>query len=449
MTWYRPPSPLLRRPLADLCLVAWTTSIPPHQVLARPSAVTAARCCFSSTPRCVGRYHASAGYPSRYPSRPPCWSAAGASRRRNPYGPCLNLVETSGLEPPTPCVQSRCSSQLSYVPRPVAPSQDVTRIPGPASPLCPVGRPPARGVTGAIDHVGAACPCERATMCTWSAALIAKRPCQSGPAVARSAVPAWKRPCRSPRPRRHPTSPGHCRLPPARTRSTTAGPRAGSLPPSSRPPRLSRVWPWPAVGRPSEPGRAQRSSRPGPALRSFTLIYAGQARGGGRAPRWPADLAFRCAPKRGHRSEPLHGVAFVRRALTYLLTPPIRRATPPAGRRRRAISHGVSGHEEGRRRSAAMANSRPPRLVYQSRARPARRSPPSGSFLLVTSRWGNSSPSVPMAFCAAGRPDPAIEPTWDQSLATPPVSLRVGRLPAWPGSHPPTAVPRTENARSM
>ena len=26
-------------------------------------------------------------------------------------------VETSGLEPPTPCVQSRCSSQLSYVPR--------------------------------------------------------------------------------------------------------------------------------------------------------------------------------------------------------------------------------------------------------------------------------------------------------------------------------------------
>ena len=25
-------------------------------------------------------------------------------------------VETSGLEPPTPCLQSRCSSQLSYVP---------------------------------------------------------------------------------------------------------------------------------------------------------------------------------------------------------------------------------------------------------------------------------------------------------------------------------------------
>ena len=25
-------------------------------------------------------------------------------------------METSGLEPPTPCLQSRCSSQLSYVP---------------------------------------------------------------------------------------------------------------------------------------------------------------------------------------------------------------------------------------------------------------------------------------------------------------------------------------------
>ena len=27
-----------------------------------------------------------------------------------------NLVETQGLEPWTPCLQSRCSSQLSYVP---------------------------------------------------------------------------------------------------------------------------------------------------------------------------------------------------------------------------------------------------------------------------------------------------------------------------------------------
>ncbi len=28
-----------------------------------------------------------------------------------------SLVETMGLEPTTPCLQSRCSSQLSYVPR--------------------------------------------------------------------------------------------------------------------------------------------------------------------------------------------------------------------------------------------------------------------------------------------------------------------------------------------
>ncbi len=27
-----------------------------------------------------------------------------------------DLVETMGLEPTTPCLQSRCSSQLSYVP---------------------------------------------------------------------------------------------------------------------------------------------------------------------------------------------------------------------------------------------------------------------------------------------------------------------------------------------
>ena len=28
------------------------------------------------------------------------------------------VVETRGLEPPTPCLQSRCSSRLSYVPWP-------------------------------------------------------------------------------------------------------------------------------------------------------------------------------------------------------------------------------------------------------------------------------------------------------------------------------------------
>ena len=35
-------------------------------------------------------------------------SALGAVRNR--------MVETMGLEPTTPCLQSRCSSQLSYVP---------------------------------------------------------------------------------------------------------------------------------------------------------------------------------------------------------------------------------------------------------------------------------------------------------------------------------------------
>ena len=28
-----------------------------------------------------------------------------------------SVVEAGGLEPPTPCLQSRCSSQLSYAPR--------------------------------------------------------------------------------------------------------------------------------------------------------------------------------------------------------------------------------------------------------------------------------------------------------------------------------------------
>ena len=33
-----------------------------------------------------------------------------------------DLVETMGIEPTTPCLQSRCSSQLSYVPVVGAPS---------------------------------------------------------------------------------------------------------------------------------------------------------------------------------------------------------------------------------------------------------------------------------------------------------------------------------------
>src|SRR5579875_3211720 len=33
-----------------------------------------------------------------------------------PHNPKSEVVETMGLEPTTPCLQSRCSSQLSYVP---------------------------------------------------------------------------------------------------------------------------------------------------------------------------------------------------------------------------------------------------------------------------------------------------------------------------------------------
>ena len=34
------------------------------------------------------------------------------------------VVETMGLEPTTPCLQSRCSSQLSYVPWPATSAQN-------------------------------------------------------------------------------------------------------------------------------------------------------------------------------------------------------------------------------------------------------------------------------------------------------------------------------------
>ena len=39
----------------------------------------------------------------------------GSQRHRNPVTRAFS-VETMGLEPTTPCLQSRCSSQLSYVP---------------------------------------------------------------------------------------------------------------------------------------------------------------------------------------------------------------------------------------------------------------------------------------------------------------------------------------------
>ncbi len=42
----------------------------------------------------------------------------------------LSSVETMGLEPTTPCLQSRCSSQLSYVPlQPIVPPTPLTSAP--------------------------------------------------------------------------------------------------------------------------------------------------------------------------------------------------------------------------------------------------------------------------------------------------------------------------------
>ena len=39
------------------------------------------------------------------------------------------VVETMGLEPTTPCLQSRCSSQLSYVPGPAPAGLGTTSVP--------------------------------------------------------------------------------------------------------------------------------------------------------------------------------------------------------------------------------------------------------------------------------------------------------------------------------
>jgi hypothetical protein len=48
-----------------------------------------------------------------------CAMAAPVRRQRRParrQTPCSEVVETMGFEPTTPCLQSRCSNQLSYVP---------------------------------------------------------------------------------------------------------------------------------------------------------------------------------------------------------------------------------------------------------------------------------------------------------------------------------------------
>src|SRR5207244_1839794 len=62
--------------------------------------------------------------------RSPMWHGSGTRMApRAPATPvdatrsvvtCGFVVETMGLEPTTPCLQSRCSSQLSYVPVPLA-----------------------------------------------------------------------------------------------------------------------------------------------------------------------------------------------------------------------------------------------------------------------------------------------------------------------------------------
>ena len=43
----------------------------------------------------------------------------GVCPARMPLTSTFMWVETIGLEPTTPCLQSRCSSQLSYVPWPL------------------------------------------------------------------------------------------------------------------------------------------------------------------------------------------------------------------------------------------------------------------------------------------------------------------------------------------
>jgi hypothetical protein len=43
-------------------------------------------------------------------------NAVGSHRPRCQLWDLADLVETMGLEPTTSCLQSRCSSQLSYVP---------------------------------------------------------------------------------------------------------------------------------------------------------------------------------------------------------------------------------------------------------------------------------------------------------------------------------------------
>ena len=113
--------------------------------------------------------------PRRPSSRDDHRRRRGVSERRIPAGGEW-VVETMGLEPTTPCLQSRCSSQLSYVPtkvariggevnrlrRTTAPGSRISRHAFSASCTCRVpgrhGRGPAvrraSGRAGALTPVG-------------------------------------------------------------------------------------------------------------------------------------------------------------------------------------------------------------------------------------------------------------------------------------------------------
>src|ERR1700728_5420837 len=60
-------------------------------------------------------------------------------------------VETTGLEPATSCLQSRCSSQLSYVPRPAIVGTGLEWIRSPVEVARPAGRGSGRCSRRAAD----------------------------------------------------------------------------------------------------------------------------------------------------------------------------------------------------------------------------------------------------------------------------------------------------------
>ena len=84
------------------------------------------------------------------PDGSPGESDEPGTQRRSRLMPWSHRVETMGLEPTTPCLQSRCSSQLSYVPWSVdqrtGPSEHAAK-----RPANPPWRPPLVGApTGSV-----------------------------------------------------------------------------------------------------------------------------------------------------------------------------------------------------------------------------------------------------------------------------------------------------------